>query len=194
MVNVRWCATIFLALACGASGGTVSLELRWYGEPGLHELKLTPSQTASIELWATVSPGDTVATANIAWNILESSPGGFTILSREIATGWYDFISDPFPQPSTYLHGFFTGEGAGNSTGTFLLERYVIHELNTYAAAISVVASNPLNPSQLTEINDETSAHSVILPSPLVLHGIPEPAALALLALGGLPALRRHRV
>ena len=188
-------ALLVVAFASSASAGTVALELRWNGVPGCHDLLIMGSQTAWIELWATVSPGDTVATANIAWDIRESAPGDFEILDREIAAGWYDFVGDPSPMSSTNLHGYFTGEGAGNSTGTFMLERYAIHRFSdANASTISVVAANPLNPGQVTEVNSSTETHTVILPNDLRLLPGPEPSSVALLLLGGVAVLRRRRV
>ena len=186
-------AMIVLALTGTAQAGTVWLDLRWNGVPGQHFLD-PGSAYATIELWATVSPGATVACANIAWDI-EGEIGSFTILDREIAADWYDFSGDPFsgsPKPSSYFHGYFTGEGAGNSTGTFMLERYLIWTGDYRWHFIKVVASNPLNPAQLTEVNSLTGTHTVILPEPLLL-AVPEPTALGLLALGSLAVLhRRH--
>ena len=190
MKKVAICGLAVMALASFANAGTVNLELRFNGTPGLHELTLQPSQNATIELWASIT-GDVVASATVMYDIQESAPGDFTILSREVNAGFYD-LSGPVTGPSTIFHGLGTGIGAGSLDGTFLVERFMIHCEKASEDVISVVATNPVIPGQTTTFNNATGEHTTVLPASLTLHQIPEPASLALLALGGLLAIRRR--
>ncbi len=190
MKKVAICGLAVMALASFANAGTVNLELRFNGVPGLHELTLEPSQTATIELWASIT-GDIVASATMMYDIQESAPGDFTILGREVNPGFYD-LSGNVTGPSSLMHGLATGVGAGNLEGTFMVERFMIHCEGESLDTISLVPTNPTNPGQTTEFANATSGHTVVFPAPLVLTQLPEPASLALLALGGLLAIRRR--
>ena len=200
-MSVSILTALVVDLCISAAGaGTVRLDLHF--SDGSHEKTLLPSETTWLELSFEVTDGALYA-ANIPWDITETHSDSFSVLEKQLPEGWYDMLSDNgeptvFPALSSGFHGFYTAEGSVIETGLVsgVLERYLIRSAygGTGRDVISVVDVNPMNAWQLIVLADEFEDLTISPDSvrAIVLNTLPEPAALVLLALGGLMTVRRR--
>ncbi|MFH0983036.1 MAG: PEP-CTERM sorting domain-containing protein [Planctomycetota bacterium] len=165
---------------------------------------LYPSDTATIELWVTISGGSFGASAidyngtglGTAWSIVSYAPitPGGPYLSGDLV----DWNGGPLGLPYQSLDA--SELGAYAPTGLFLLHRWVVH---CEAAGLDGTLYIPPPPGNLTtNVSDFATGAVWTFPNggltfsatggSVAIHNIPEPASLALLGLGGLALLRRR--
>lgn len=99
---------------------------------------------------------------------------------RTAGVAWESYVEEP-----QFIHADWGGTGDYPPAGTYRIARYTVHFLEPGSTTLTVegVTVAPLSPGILIPFG----------PFTVPIEYIPEPGALALLALGGFAALRRRR-
>jgi hypothetical protein len=193
------------------------IDMLW-AETGTREITLAPCEYATIDVWVTLDPGETMMA--VAWFLLADENGVTTPvpdpLDFEVVEysdhlpGWdYDrSVNPPLPiaNINTATGEFPVGTWKGLSEnimdttmvgitepGEYLIANYVIH---CVGPSEDVIYFNPDSLYKPILTGVDWQDYYPTIGDPLILHQIPEPGTMGLLALGsiGLVALRRRRV
>jgi hypothetical protein len=182
---------LMLVLGVASYANATLIDLRF--SDGSYEKTLQPSEYTDIDLLIFLEDTDTIVASSVKWLVVEdpAEPPDFTIteyftpLMMVMATPPGD--SSGFPWTSNNMD--FAGIHPGG--GWIVVERFYIHCAAPSEDIISVDKANSF-------ISPTTTEDYVLEWDPaggggsVTLHQIPEPASLALLALGGLALIRRR--
>ena len=195
-----------------ANGASLSLSF----PGGLTEWTLATSETVEVEVWFQMNAGDSLAGVGFR---LDSAPGLDQIGSTPVQAGWSSSSTPGILGTPQQFVGFGGTPYNGPDTG-MLLGTVEIHQIQGTGPIdydITIDVDNPINvqnaagasytrvaPGMYTGYANYYAIGTgspgyvdgfggVAQPNPLILHHIPEPGSLALLALGGIAIVRRRR-
>jgi hypothetical protein len=200
-----------MLLAGMANAATIGMT---WAENGTNEITLAPCETATIDVWLQLGPGESMM--SLAYFIVADENGvttptgaplDFEVIGySEHLDGWQYDRSANSPLPIANINeatGFFqVWKGlseniqdpmmAGLGEGTHLIANYVIHCVGVSEDVIYFNAHSLYKP---IATGVDWVDYNPMIGDPLILHQIPEPATMGLVALGsiGLVALRRRR-
>lgn len=200
-------------VATSASAARLSMEFRGYGG----EVTMAPTDYVTIDIWLTPGPlnnSETIQNVAFAFETAgDAAPSEFTVVEISTYSDWtYLLQPEDVPTKFGFLENFYVSSGGtpyhlmAGGDPIHLLD-IVLHKDFFLGNDVSIwfrEGTGPTTPWMATALGspmvpgNETWGANFYeidqggIADPLIIHNIPEPTSLALLALGGLALLRRR--